>query len=256
MTIVEKKEDLENIKEAGRKLAVVMEKVKEAAKPGADSSELDTLAERLIRRSGAKPAFLGYRPKGARRPYPATLCVSVNDEIVHGIPNEEPKILKEGDIVGFDLGLSFRGWFADMAETVPVGRIDKEAGKLLKAAKGALSAGIKAAKVGGRIGDIGEAIESYARPLGYGIVEELGGHGVGRSIHDDPFVPNFGKAGKGEKLISGMVLAIEPMLCEGEKDIYLSPDGYTFKTQDGKRAAQFEHTVIVTKKGGEIITKA
>ena len=199
------------------------------------------------------PAFLNYQPEGAKYPYPASLCVSVNDEVVHGIPSEE-RILKEGDIVGLDLGLKHKNLFTDMAITVPVGKIDKESAKLLDVTQRALAKGISAARGGNTVGDISHAVESEVRPHGYGIVEVLSGHGVGRSIHEDPYIPNFGKPGTGEKLVSGMVVAIEPMINLGTKNVKLDPDGYTYRTRDGSRSAHFEHTVLITNGDPEILT--
>ncbi|MBX4209469.1 type I methionyl aminopeptidase, partial [Candidatus Parcubacteria bacterium] len=204
---------------------------------------------------GDTAAFLGYKPYGAKRPYPASLCVSVNDAVVHGIPNEEPYILQEGDIASLDLGLVHRGLVTDMAITVPVGLIDAEAKELIRTTKAALEKGIKAAKPGHTTGHIGEAVESLVAPLGYGIVQELAGHGVGYSVHEDPYVPNYGTAGEGEPLVPGMVIAIEPILNEGTEKIFLDKDGYTYRTKDGKRSAHFERTVVITERGCEILTK-
>jgi len=196
---------------------------------------------------------LNYRPSGAPREYPATLCVSVNDEIVHGIPCD--MVLKEGDIVGLDIGLSHHGLFVDTAVTVAVGTISAEDQKLINATQEGLVAGIKAAKAGAHIGDIGEAIENVAKPYKYGVVRELGGHGVGHKVHEDPYVPNFGKKGAGLKLKPGMVLALEPMFNKGKRDITLDDDDFTFRTLDNKKSAHFEHTILITENGPEIITK-
>jgi methionyl aminopeptidase len=203
---------------------------------------------------GDESAFLNYKPKGARRPFPASLCVSINDEIVHGIPNEHPKILKEGDIVSIDLGLRHGNLITDHAITVPVGKVSPEAKKLLEVTKKSLEVAIAAAKPGKKTGDIGYAIEKYVRPHGFGIVEELAGHGVGYSVHEDPFVPNFGVPNEGAPLRPGMVLAIEPMLTLGGPNIVVDKDGYTILTEDGTLAAHFEHTIVITEKGAEILT--
>lgn len=236
-------------------MAEIMKMISQAVRPGISSVELNNLAERLTMDGGDKPAFLNYRPSGAKRPYPASLCVSVNDEIVHGIPNEGDKILKEGDIVSLDMGLVHKGLITDMAVTVPVGKIDDSARKLIEVCKESLMKGIEEANGGNTIGDIGFAIEKYARPFGYGIVRELAGHGVGYKVHEQPYVPNFGKRGAGEKLKPGMILAIEPMLNEGTREIILDKDDYTYRTKDGKRSAHFEHTILITKKEAEILTK-
>lgn len=248
-------EEIEVIRECGRRLATVLHKVKEKIAPGISTKELDQYAESLIRGMGDTPAFLGYRPEGARVPFPATLCVSVNDEVVHGIPSND-RILREGDIVSIDLGVKHRGFFTDMAMTVPVGQVSRESMFLLADTEEALRQGILAAQAGKRVGDISAAIEGYVRTLKqkYGIVEVLAGHGVGHKIHEDPFVPNFGRKGTGELLRPGMVLALEPMLNLGTKHVTLDDDEYTFRTADGKLSAHFEHTILITEGEPEILT--
>jgi methionyl aminopeptidase len=252
---IKKPEEIAILREGGKRHAEILRQVAAAVAPGATAAALNTLAEKLIKESGDEAAFLGYTPRGARRPYPAGLCVSVNEEVVHGIPNEQEKILREGDIVSLDLGLRHDDLFTDSAITVPVGKIDPAAEKLIETTKNALAIGIGAACGGGHIGDIGAAIEKFVKPLGYGIVRDLAGHGVGYAIHESPFVPNFGKKGKGEKLLPGMVLAIEPMLNEGTEKVILDNDGYTYRTADGKRSAHFEHTIVITDSGAEILTQ-
>ena len=234
-------------------MAQILNKVKDKVRPGVSTKELDIYADKLIREGGDSPAFLNYRPEGAKYPYPASLCVSVNDEVVHGIPNTD-RILKDGDIVGIDCGLKHKNLFTDMAITVSVGEIDAEAKKLLKITREALEKGVSAARAGNRVGDVSHAIESFVRPYKYGIVEVLSGHGVGRSIHEDPYVPNFGKPGTGPKIVLGMVIAIEPMLNQGTKNVILQGDGYTFRTADNKKSAHFEHTVLISEAGPEILT--
>lgn len=243
-----------NLIEGGRRLAAVLEALRVRAVAGVTAQELDDFAERMIVEGGDEPCFLGYKPEGANRPYPATLCVSINDEAVHGIPNESVKTLKDGDIVGLDLGLRHEGIIVDAAITVAVGTPTKETQKLLNATENALAAGIEAAKVGGHIGDISEAIQKEIEGAGFSVVKELGGHGVGDLVHEDPFVPNFGHAGKGEELVEGMVLALEPISSAGKAAIILMPDGYTFRTKDGSRSAHFEHTILLEKAGARIIT--
>lgn len=249
------KEDIEILREGGKRHAFILNEVAKAAVIGTSTKDLDDLAAKLVREGGDRAAFLGYKPYGVKRPYPASLCVSVNDAIVHGIPNEIDYILKEGDIVSLDLGLEHKGLITDMAVTVPVGKIDPAAKKLLKATKEALELAIKNAKPGNTTGHIGAAVEAFIKPLGYGIVEELAGHGVGYSVHEDPYIPNYGKAGEGEPLVPGMVIALEPIINEGSKKIKLDKDGYTYRTLDGKRSAHFEHTVVITEKGCEVLTK-
>ena len=254
--IAKTENEINSLREGGKRLAEVLKKVGGIANPGVTTTELNELAEKLIREGGDTPAFLNYTPDGADRPYPATLCVSVNDEIVHGIPNEDSLTLKEGDIVGLDCGLVHNGLILDSAITVSVGEISENIKRLMDATKGSLVAGISAARAGGTVGDIGNAIETYAKPYGYGIVRELGGHGVGERVHEEPHIPNFGNKGSGDKLVVGMVLALEPMLNEGSENIILDEDGYTFKTADGKKSAHFEHTILITESEAEILTKS
>lgn len=252
-TIIKIKEEEKAVKGGGRRLAFVLGEIIKEVKPGITTALLDVLAEKLIRQGGDRPAFLNYTPDGASRSYPATLCVSVNNEVVHGIPGK--RVLKEGDIVGLDLGLKHGGFFVDMAVTVPVGRIDKNAAKLIKTTREALSEGIKAIAPGRHLGDIGAAVEAVARRGRYGIVRILGGHGIGRHVHERPYIPNYGRSGTGPLIQKGMLLAIEPMLNEGGDEVYLDQkDGYTFRTLDGSRSAHFEHTVLVTEAGAEVLT--
>lgn len=252
--MIKTEEEIAIIREGGKRLARVLLAVKEIIKPGVTTKELDILAERLIREGGDEPAFLNYTPDGARRPYPGSLCVSVNDEVVHGIAGD--RILKEGDIVGIDLGVKHRGLFTDSAITVPVGEIDEHAKKLLKVTEEALIAGIKEAREGKTTGDIGYAIEKYTQQHGFVVVEELGGHGVGYHQHEEPHISNYGTRGYGTRLKAGMVLALEPVVNEGTRYIKLHADGYTYTTKDHKRSGHFEHTILITKGDAEIITKA
>jgi len=254
MIRIKTKEDIAILREGGKRHAQILKELAQMVRPGLHTSELNDRAEQLIKEGGDKSAFLNYKPYGAKRPYPASLCVSVNDEIVHGIPNENDRELKEGDIVSIDLGIIHKGMITDAAITVPVGKISLELEQLLEVTKEALMAGIKAAKGGRRTGDIGAAVESIGMANGYGIVEELSGHGVGYEVHEDPYVPNFGDAGKGDPLTPGMVIAIEPMFNIGTKNIKLCKDGYTYRTADGSPSAHFEHTVVITKSGAEILT--
>ncbi|OGI57405.1 type I methionyl aminopeptidase [Candidatus Nomurabacteria bacterium RIFCSPHIGHO2_02_FULL_37_13] len=254
MIVIKTPEEIEILREGGKRLATILHKIKEKVAPGVSTKDLDTYATKLIREMGDEPAFLNYRPEGAKMPFPASLCVSVNDEVVHGIPSPK-RILKEGDIVALDLGLKHKGLFTDMALTAPVGAVSASAAKLLKITEQALQAGINIAVAGNTVGDIGDSIENFVRPHGYGIVEVLSGHGVGRTIHEDPYIPNFGKKGTGVKLVPGMVIALEPMLNAGTKNVTLDKDGYTFRTADGKPSAHFEHTILITNDGPEILTK-
>lgn len=240
--------------EAGERLGGILRALRDTVAPGITAGELDDMAERLIRDGGDEPCFLGYQPEGATRPYPAALCVSINDEVVHGIPNEFAKALKEGDIVGLDLGLRHKGVIVDAAITVPVGTVDEEAKKLIAATEKALAAGIAAAVPGKHVGDIAHAIQKVIESAGFSVVKELGGHGVGEFVHEEPFIPNFGKPGTGEELTEGMVLALEPIANAGKAAVILAPDGYTFRTKDGSRSAHFEHTILLEKGGARIVT--
>ena len=249
---IKTKEEVEILREGGKRLASIMQEVIKMVKPGISTQELNDYAEKLIRKDGDKPAFLDYKPKGIKEGYPASLCTSVNNEIVHCVPSKN-RILKEGDIISLDLGLNHKGLFTDHAITVPVGKISKKDQKLLDDTKKALEIGIWAARGGDTVGDIGYAIESFVGEK-YGIVRELAGHGVGKEVHEDPYIPNYGKKGKGQKLIPGMVVALEPMLNIGGDRISM-PDNYTVKTADGSRSAHFEHTILITEGEAEVLTK-
>jgi methionyl aminopeptidase len=248
--------DIKILREGGRRHAFILKQVVKAVRPGITAKSLDDLAARLIAEGGDTAAFLNYKPYGAKRPYPASLIVSVNDAVVHGIPNEKEIILREGDIVALDLGLVHKGLITDAAVTIPVGKVSKEAKLLMRATKEALALAIKEAKPGNTTGHIGHAVECHIRPFGYGIVEELAGHGVGFSVHEDPYVPNYGDPGDGEVLVPGMVIAIEPIINAGSHKVRLDKeDGYTYRTVDGSLSAHFEHTVAITKRGCRILTK-
>lgn len=254
MIRLKSKKEIEILKEGGRRHAKILKEVAKAAKPGVSTKALDLLAQKLIKEGGDKSAFLGYTPEGVSYAYPAALCVSINDEVVHGIPQKDV-LLEEGDIVSLDLGLKHNGLITDGAITVPIGNISKEAKALIAATKKALELAVKAAKPGNTVGDIGYAVESFVKPLGYGIVRILSGHGVGYDVHEDPYIPNYGTPGKGEKLVPGMVIAIEPMLNLGTGVVCSTDDEYTYVTKDGKLSAHFEHTVAITEKGPIILTK-
>lgn len=254
MVKLKTKEEIEILKEGGKRHAEILKAVAKAVKPGISTKSLDDLAHKMILDGGDTPAFLDYTPEGVSYPYPASLCVSINDEVVHGIPNEEV-FLNEGDIVSLDLGLVHKGLITDGAITVPCGKISPELKQLLKITKEALEKGIKEAQPGNTTGDIGHAIEEFVKPFGYGIVKILSGHGVGYSVHEDPYVPNYGKAGSGTRLVPGMVLAIEPMLNIGSAEVCATDDEYTYITDDGLPSAHFEHTIAITEKGAVILTK-
>lgn len=244
-----------NLIEAGKHLAAVLKMLRAKVAPGVTTEELDDAAEQMIRDGGDEPCFLGYTPEGAQRPYPATLCVSINSEVVHGIPNESIKTLKEGDIVGLDLGLTHNGIIVDAAITVPVGKVNEETKKLLAATEQSLAAGIAQAVLGNHMGDISYAIQKEIERAGFKVVKELGGHGVGDRVHEEPFIPNFGRPGEGPILSEGMVLALEPISTAGKAAVMLAPDGYTYRTKDGSLSAHFEHTILIEKNGPVVVTK-
>lgn len=246
MVAIKTKGEIKKLKKAGTILNYILKETAKKAVIGVKTKDLDKYAEKLIFSMNAKPSFKGYHN------FPASLCVSVNDENVHGLPGE--RRLKEGDIVSLDLGLSYGGMFVDSAITLPVGKISANAKKIIDAAKIALKIGILSAKPKARTGDIGFAIEKYVKSLGFDVVRQLAGHGVGYAVHEAPLVPNFGEKGKGELLKEGMVLAIEPMVTEGDWRLKIAEDGFTYKTKDGKLSSHFEHTVVITKKGCEILT--
>lgn len=246
------KTEIGRIKIAGVKTARVMNKIKEMVKPYITTQELDKTAEKFFKSEGLKPSFKNYEVSGLK--FPASICVSINDEIVHGIPTEK-RFLAEGDIVSIDIGAEYQGIYTDMAVTVPVGKISKEAKKLLKVIEESLYLGIKQAKAGNHIGDIGNVIEDKAKKAGLGVVREYVGHGIGRKPHLRPQIPNFGEKGSLEEIKEGMALAIEPMLTLGSGWTKLHHDGWTVKTEDASLAAHFEHTVIIEDGKPVIITK-
>jgi methionyl aminopeptidase len=253
MIKLKSKEDIRILREGGKRHAEILRAVVAKVAPGVSTKELDDLAAKLITQGGDASSFLGYQPQGAGYPFPASICTSINDEVVHGIPRAD-RILKEGDIVSIDLGLIHQKMFTDMAVTVAVGKVSPELQKLIDVTRGSLMAGIKAAKGGKTVGDIGAAIERYAAPFKYGLIEELVGHGVGYAVHEDPYVPNYGEPNSGVKLTPGMVLAIEPMLNLGSRKVVLDRDGYTYLTKDGLPSVHFEHTIVITKGDAEILT--
>lgn len=245
-------EEIEILREGGRRLAAILQELKGLVRPGVTTVELDERARELVAAGGDEASFFNYRPAGSRLAYPAALCVSVNEEIVHGIPSK--RALKEGDLVTLDLGLKHRGLYTDSAITVPVGKVSQEAQNLLNLTTEALAAGIAAVKVGGHLGDVGAAVEAVARRAGFGVVTDLAGHGVGYGVHEDPYVPNYGRPGEGEEIKEGLVIAIEPMFTLGRPETKLEADGFTFSTLDKSLACHCEHTVAVTKSGPVILT--
>ena len=245
-------DDLEKMRRAGAVVAEVLARLRESVAPGVRTEELDRIAEELTRKRGAVPAFKGYQVAG--RVFPASLCVSINEEVVHGIPSGRE--LREGDIVGLDFGVVLDGYYGDAAMTLPVGTVSAEANRLMDVTQGALWEGIRQMRAGNRLGDLSHAIQRHAESAGVAIVREFVGHGIGRRLHEEPQVPNFGEPGKGRRLREGMVLAIEPMLNLGGAGVYVKEDGWTAVTRDGSLSAHFEHSVAITSNGPRILTEA
>jgi methionyl aminopeptidase len=240
-------EEIVSIRAACRVVSEVLDELVLACRPGVTTLELDHVAASRTRARGAAPAFLGYHG------YPASLCVSVNDEVVHGIPARD-RVVREGDVVGLDFGVMLDGWFGDSARTVAVGRVAPEVARLLETGAEALARGVAAARPDGTVGDIGAAVQAWVEARGFSVVREFVGHGIGRRLHEPPQVPNVGRAGEGLRLRTGMVLAIEPMVNAGTPEVETLDDGWTAVTADGSLSAHFEHTVAVTENGPEILT--
>lgn len=240
-------EEIQNMRIAGGMLAQVLDTLKNSIKAGMTTQDLDYIARDELKKLGGNAPFLGYQG------FPATLCVSVNEEVVHGIPGG--RVIKDGDIVGLDYGVEYKGMITDSAITVAVGSVSPQAQKLIELTKKSMMAGIGAVKAGAHVGDISAAVEAVLKPAGYGIVEDLAGHGVGDSLHEEPWIPNFGKSGKGPILEAGMTICIEPMATLGGKKVRIAKDRWTVYTKDMSLAAHFEHTILVTEKGYEILTR-
>lgn len=243
-------EEIANLRISGKILSETLNLLKTEVKVGVSTQYLADRAKKNIKKLGGNPAFLGY---GHPVPFPDVICISVNDEVVHGLPSTE-RILKNGNLVSLDLGVEYRGMITDSAITVICGTANKELEDLVIHTKKALNAGLKVIKNGCRAGDIGFAIEKYIERFGYGIVRDLVGHGVGHQVHEDPNIPNFGKKGTGDKLISGMTIAVEPMITAGNYAVHIKDDHWTVATNDGSFAAHFEHTILITDSGCEILT--
>ncbi len=246
MITLKSKREIELLKEAGHIVYLTHQYLRPHIKAGIKTKELDSLAEKFIRSKGATPSFKGYEG------FPSTLCISINDEVVHGFPSD--RVLQDGDIISIDIGACYKGYHGDSAWTYTVGEVSDDAKYLLEHTEQALYEGIKQAKVGNRIGDIGYAIEKYAKEHNLGVVKELVGHGVGTSVHEAPDVPNYGTKGTGPKIRDGMVIAIEPMLTLGSPDIYIEDNDWTVVTVDSSLSAHFEHTIAITNDGVEILT--
>lgn len=254
MIEIKSQRDIAAMREAGRLVAEVYVRLREAIRPGVTLQELDRLATNYVRQQGAEPLYKGYRGNPPTHPpFPGTICTSVNNEICHGIPSK--RALHEGDIVGIDIGLKHKGYCGDACVTFAVGKIAPEAQRLLQVAEECLYRGIEAAQIGNHMGDIGIAIQNHAERHGYSVVREWGGHGIGRALHEDPSVPHTGPGGHGPKIRAGMTFTIEPMINVGKADCRLLKDGWTVVTADGSLSAQFEHTVVITPNGPEILSK-
>src|SRR5438132_5558359 len=240
--------EIELMARAGQVLDAVVEELKGAIRPGVRTIELDRLAERRMRAAGARPGFLGYHG------FPNSICVSINDEAVHGIPGK--RRIEEGDIVSLDLGLVLDGFWADMGCTVAVGKVASEARRLIRVTEECLEVAIRQAQPGGHLGDISAAVQEHAEAAGFSVIRQFVGHGIGRQMHEAPQVPNFGTPGSGPQLKPGMTLAIEPMVNQGGPDVYIKPDGWTVCTTDGSLSAYYEHTVAITKDGPRVLNRA
>lgn len=249
---IKTKEEIKKMRAAGKILVFVAKKIISAAREGVVLKDLDNMARELIKKAGGEPAFLGYQPYGADKPYPCTVCASVNEVVVHGIPDEYK--LKSGDLLKLDFGVRYKGYYADAAWTVPIGKISPQAKKLIKVTRDALRQGIKQAKPGATTGDIGYAIQSYVENHGFKVVKGLTGHGIGKKLHEEPTVYNEGKKGQGIPLKAGMTIAIEPMVSAGSPHI-IKLDDDSYATSDGSLSAHFEHTVLIGKKGAEVLTQ-
>lgn len=240
-------EEIEKARASNRIVAEVLSKLREKVKPGVRTRDLDKYAEEIAEKRGAKPAFKGYHG------YPYALCISVNEVVVHGMPSD--RLLVEGDIVGLDFGVFYQGFFGDATVTLPVGKVTQKASRLMQVTEQSLYAGIAQAKDGNRLGDISAAVQDMVEDAGYSVVRDFVGHGIGKNLHEDPQIPNFGKKGRGIELKSGMILAIEPMVNEGKYKVQVLPDGWTVITKDGSLSAHFEHSIAITDNGPEILSK-
>ena len=254
MVTIKSEKEIKLMKEACRITSLVYKEIEKVIKPGMSTMELDKFADKIIRGNGGIPAQKGY-PSGQKGvpPFPATLCISINDEVIHGIPSQK-KIINDGDVVSIDLVVYKDGFHGDAARTFLVGNVSEEAKRLVDITKQAFFEGIKYAVKGNRIGDISHAIGEFVEKNGYNVVREFQGHGIGREMHEDPGIPNYGKAGRGIRLEPGMTLAVEPMVIAGNRDIYEDYDGWTILTDDGSLSAHYENTILITEKEPEILT--
>lgn len=247
MVILKKPDEIEKARASNRIVAEVLSVLREKVKPGVTTRELDRIAEGVTEKRGAKPAFKGYRG------YPFSLCASINEEVVHGMPSN--RVLEEGDIIGLDYGVCYQGLYGDSAITLPIGKVSEQATRLMQVTERSLYAAINQTFDGNRLGDISAAVQETVEEAGYSVVRDFVGHGIGRSMHEDPQIPNYGKKGRGIELVTGMILAIEPMVNAGKYKVKILSDGWTVITADGSLSAHFEHSVAITDNGPEILSK-
>lgn len=254
--IAKKAEELAALREGGKRLARHVRTLSEMVAPGISSAELEAKAQEMVAADGDTLAFFGYKGRKDKHGFPSGLCISVNDIIVHSPAGQNGAVFEEGDVVCLDFGIKHKGLFTDHAFTVIAGKPkNTEDEKLVRGTKEALAAGIAAARIGNTTGDIGYAVQQVAEKYNFGYPKNLSGHGVGKQVHEEPYVPNFGESGLGEPLVEGLVIAIEPMMTLGSSELYVDKDGHSYRTKDGSRTAHFEHTVLITKDGPEILTK-
>jgi methionyl aminopeptidase len=247
MVILKLPDEIEKARASNRIVAEVLSRLREKVKPGVKTKDLDNFAEEIAEKRGAKPAFKGYHG------YPHSLCISINEVVVHGMPSE--RVLEEGNIVGLDFGAYYQGFFGDATITLPVGKVTQKASRLMQVTEQSLYAGIEQAKEGNRLGDISAAVQAVVEDAGYSVVRDFVGHGIGKNLHEEPQIPNFGQKGRGIELKRGMILAIEPMVNEGKYKVQILPDGWTVVTKDGSLSAHFEHSIAITDNGPDILSK-
>jgi methionyl aminopeptidase len=254
MIFLKSPQEIEIMRTANRIVSEILAELRETVRPGIATGEIDRVAADLIKKKGARSAFKGYQMRNGTVPFPATICISLNDEVVHGIPSAQ-RTIREGDVVSLDFGVIYRDFYGDAAVTFALGHVGEQAQRLIDATAAALDEGIVQAQVGNRLGDISAAIQERVEKAGFSVVREFVGHGVGRRLHEDPPVPNYGVPGRGLRLREGMVIAIEPMVNAGQADVMLKGDGWTAVTKDGSLSAHFEHSVAVTEKGPQVLSR-
>ena len=252
MILIKSQKEIEYMRESGRIVALALDAIEKAVRPGVTTRELDKIATDVLKKEGAIPSFKGQQGFEGSKPYPATICASVNNQIIHGIPGDYA--LQDGDIISIDMGALKNGYHGDAARTFAVGNVSETAKKLIEVTKGSFFEGLKMAKAGNRVSDISHAVQTYAESFGFSVVRDFVGHGIGKELHEEPQVPNYGKPGRGPRLASGMVIAVEPMINEGSYDINILKDGWTVVTTDGKLSAHYENTILITDGEPELLT--